>query len=174
CGACHGAQAEGNQSLGAPPLAGQSPSYLLRQLDHFNKGIRGSPGDTEGQQMRQILRALPAAGDWHAVIAYVQTLSAVRKPFSHGQSRGHGQEVYRLCSSCHSDQAQGNETLEAPALAILPQWYLIAQLKKFRTGIRGRAEEDAAGARMRAASLALESDADVKDVAAYIATRLRH
>ena len=41
CAACHGAAGEGNQALGAPPLAGQDAAYLARQLHNFKAGRRG-------------------------------------------------------------------------------------------------------------------------------------
>ena len=45
CAACHGANAEGNQSLNAPKLAGQPGWYLARQVHNFKQGLRGgAPG----------------------------------------------------------------------------------------------------------------------------------
>ena len=41
CAACHGANGQGNQALGAPPLAGQDAAYLARQLNNFKAGRRG-------------------------------------------------------------------------------------------------------------------------------------
>ena len=42
CGACHGGQAEGNESLSAPRLAGLDVAYLKRQHRNFGKGLRGA------------------------------------------------------------------------------------------------------------------------------------
>ena len=53
CIACHGVNGEGNMTLNAPGIAGQSESYLKRQLWEFKKGLRGAEeGDTIGAQMR--------------------------------------------------------------------------------------------------------------------------
>ena len=61
----------------------------------------------------------------------------------------------------------------APAIAGLPQWYVEAQLQKFRAGYRGAHFDDIAGMRMRPMSLSLENDADVTAVAAYVASLRR-
>ena len=42
CGACHGAQGEGNLALHAPKLSGQSDWYLKRQLKYYKQGVRGT------------------------------------------------------------------------------------------------------------------------------------
>ncbi len=43
CAACHGADLRGTGQM--PPLAGRSPSYLLRQLFAFRSGARAAPAD---------------------------------------------------------------------------------------------------------------------------------
>lgn len=68
CAGCHGKQAEGNPAVGAPRLAGQDVAYLLRQLEGFRVGWRGTaPGDTQGQQMVAIARAIPEQTSSQAV-----------------------------------------------------------------------------------------------------------
>ena len=62
CQTCHGERLQGNQTTGAPPLAGQSAAYLLRQFTAFRSGDRGKhPDDTYGQQMRGIALGLNEA-----------------------------------------------------------------------------------------------------------------
>jgi len=60
CVACHGTKAEGNQNLGAPPLAGANDWYLLRQLKNFKGKVRGGDPtrDVFGGQMQGISAAL--------------------------------------------------------------------------------------------------------------------
>lgn len=75
CAACHGAEGQGSQVLGAPALAGQSDWYLLRQLEKYAIGARGyDPADTAGQQMRATMAVLGSAGDAADVVAYINTL----------------------------------------------------------------------------------------------------
>ncbi len=57
CGACHGGQAQGNTSFNAPKLAGLSTSYLLRQMQNFTNGLRGThQQDKFGRQMAMMAK----------------------------------------------------------------------------------------------------------------------
>lgn len=59
CAACHGVHAEGNSSLGAPPLRQQDEAYLWTQLAHFRSGVRGSnPADAKGKQMAAAVKQM--------------------------------------------------------------------------------------------------------------------
>ena len=59
CLACHGANGEGNSALSSPALAGQSKDYLIRQLQSYQSGIRGThPNDTYGMQMTAMVSTL--------------------------------------------------------------------------------------------------------------------
>jgi cytochrome c553 len=63
CAACHGPDA---QKLGAPPLRGQHPEYLERQLAAFAQGMRQNDIN---EQMRQIAHEL-TPDEMHALAAY--------------------------------------------------------------------------------------------------------
>ena len=65
CTACHGADLRGSDPV--PPLAGRSPSYLLRQLLAFRSGARATDA---GQPMQPIVQRL-GLGEMIAVAAYV-------------------------------------------------------------------------------------------------------
>jgi cytochrome c553 len=86
------------------------------------------------------------------------------------QEVARGKELFALCTQCHMSDGRGSPLALAPAIAGLPQWYVTAQLQKFRAGYRGQHFDDIAGMRMRPMSLALADDADVTAVAAYVAT----
>lgn len=76
CVACHGAAAEGNQLMGAPPLAGQYSWYLLRQLQAYRSGQRGADEkDARGAMMKQIAATLQQEQDLNDLVAYINTLS---------------------------------------------------------------------------------------------------
>lgn len=75
CSACHGSNGKGNQSLGAPRLAGASTDYLTRQFAAFKAGRRGAhPDDKLGAQMRAIAAMLPDARTEQDVILYAAGL----------------------------------------------------------------------------------------------------
>ncbi len=68
CSSCHG---QGLKGVGlVPPLAGRSPTYLLRQLLAFQTGARRGPG---GGPMQPVVAAL-AIGQMIDVAAYAASL----------------------------------------------------------------------------------------------------
>lgn len=75
CAACHGANAQGNEALGAPALAGQNDWYLLTQLRNFRAGFRGShQEDTFGSQMITMSKTLKDDQAVINVVSYINTL----------------------------------------------------------------------------------------------------
>ena len=75
CAACHGANAQGNEALGAPALAGQNDWYLLTQLRNFRAGFRGShQEDTFGSQMVTMSKTLRDDQAVINVVSYINTL----------------------------------------------------------------------------------------------------
>ena len=75
CGACHGAQAQGNYALQAPRLAGQEDWYLKRQLENFRHGVRGAhQEDNYGHQMVLMARSLQNEQSINDLLAYLNTL----------------------------------------------------------------------------------------------------
>ena len=80
-----------------------------------------------------------------------------------------GEALYTLCAQCHGAAGDGNPAALAPAIAGLDQWYVEAQLAKFRSGVRGKHPQDTGGLRLYPRSLWLASDADAAAVAGYVA-----
>ena len=75
CSACHGSNGLGNETLGAPRLAGVEPKYLARQLAAFKSSRRGGQeGDRLGAQMRAISAMLPDPRTERDVIIYAASL----------------------------------------------------------------------------------------------------
>ena len=75
CGACHGANGEGQEALNAPRLQGQQDWYITRQLENFKAGIRGTnPKDTNGMVMAPMAQTLPNDQAVADVVAYIKTL----------------------------------------------------------------------------------------------------
>jgi cytochrome c553 len=72
CIACHGESAQGVPAVDGPALTPLDDWYLVRQLQMFRSGVRGShAADRPGQQMRASVTALPdqAIADIAAYIA---------------------------------------------------------------------------------------------------------
>jgi cytochrome c553 len=82
----------------------------------------------------------------------------------------HGADLYRNCIPCHGNDGSGNADVGAPSIAGAPQWYVEAQLGKFKHGQRAYHPDDITGLRMRPMTLTLPTDDDVEDVAGYVAS----
>jgi len=75
CGACHGADASGNERLNSPSLVGLSATYLSRQYANYLDGKRGShESDKLGRQMKIIAGTLSDQAKIDSVIAYIVSL----------------------------------------------------------------------------------------------------
>lgn len=75
CASCHGQQAEGLEQMAGPKLAGQNDWYLVRQIEHYQQGLRGyDPKDVFGNQMKPMAATLASEQAIHDVVAYINTL----------------------------------------------------------------------------------------------------
>jgi len=75
CAACHGQNAEGNEQMGGPSLAGQDDWYLVRQIQGYKDGHRGYDAkDIFGNQMRPMAATLASEQAINDVVAYINTL----------------------------------------------------------------------------------------------------
>ncbi len=75
CAACHGQQAEGNEALGGPRLAGLDDWYLVRQLDNFKNNRRGyHASDVYGMQMKPMASTLATPQSINDVVVYINSL----------------------------------------------------------------------------------------------------
>lgn len=79
-----------------------------------------------------------------------------------------GKAAYMLCSSCHGAEGEGNQAMNAPAVAGLSDWYLKRQIHKFKDGQRGTHPDDIYGAQMRPMAMALTDEAKIDAVVDYI------
>jgi cytochrome c oxidase subunit 2 len=59
--------------------------------------------------------------------------------------------------------------LNAPAIAGQEGWYLVRQLQNFKNGVRGGGS-DTFGAQMAPMAMALATDADIANIAAYVSS----
>jgi cytochrome c553 len=70
--------------------------------------------------------------------------------------------------TCHGPDGRGNQDLGSPDLTHQADWYMLSQLQKFKSGMRGAHPEDITGAQMAAMSQTLEDEQAMKDVIVYI------
>lgn len=171
CLLCHGASANGNYGIRAPKLSGMEGWYLTRQLENFAAGIRGTPAqDAPGHEMMPVGLRLKQENVLAEAVAFITSLESRKPAATISGNLAKGKQLYQSCAACHGAKAEGNATLQAPALASRSDWYLVTQLRNFKQGLRGSDARDALGAQMRAIGATLPDEAAINDVVAYINT----
>ncbi|HXG22273.1 MAG TPA: c-type cytochrome [Methylomirabilota bacterium] len=171
CSACHGENGQGNSLHNAPVIAGLAPWYIEAQLYKFRSGQRGyHADDVAGLQMRPMARALKSDEDLKSVAAYVAGLPPAQPGATLQGDAAHGKELYATCIACHGQDGKGNDAVKSPGLIHQADWYFVAQLKKFRDGLRGARNDDPTGAQMRAMTVMLQDEQSLTDLAAYVGT----
>lgn len=170
CAQCHKVDGHGQESVGAPSIAGLPDWYVKTQLMNFRQGIRGAHfDDIEGLRMRPMSLSLPASEDVDAVALYVGTMHPMAPPASvQGGDAGHGSQLFTTCQACHGADAKGNEGMGAPPLTVQPDWYLVRQLGKFKHGVRGADPRDVRGASMAPMAKGLADEQAMKDVVGHV------
>jgi cytochrome c oxidase subunit 2 len=106
--------------------------------------------------------------DVASVALYVSRLPAQRPaPTLRVGDAGRGKVEYQACASCHG--ADGEGKYDVPPVVAQADWYLLAQLRKYREAWRGTNANDLQASRMRAVVIPLD-DRAMEDVVAYIGT----
>jgi cytochrome c553 len=164
CAGCHGV--DGNSASGVwPKLAGQHATYLSKQIYDFKSGAREDP------VMKGMVAALSDT-DIADIAAYYESQEIKSGPFDK-EMLEKGEAIYRggitetsvpACIACHSPTGSGNGPALFPSLKSQHPEYTIAQLKKFKDGIRN----NDAGKMMHNVSVRM-LDSEMAAVAAYIA-----
>jgi len=171
CASCHGFRGQGNHLVNAPAISSLEPWYLERQLINFRDGIRGHADDDQpGKTMAEMTRGLESDAEIADLVAYIETLPDAAPDATLEGDETNGRQAYTSCSACHGADASGNETLNAPGLTGLDDWYQLAQLKKFHGGQRGALSADVYGQQMAPMARLLPDEQAMKDVIAYIRT----
>ena len=174
CAACHGENGEGRKIANAPRISGQHSWYIARQLNNFKNNVRGTHiNDITGMQMRPIAMTLGTDQDIDDVVEYVGSLNGRVKHSGVIGNIKKGESAYAVCATCHGANGQGNEALNAPKIAGLPDWYVERQLNNFKKGIRGVHPKDIYGQQMRPMAMALLNDEAVRDMTVFVASLKR-
>ena len=169
CAPCHGAAGEGSTARGTPAIAGLPAWYVSAQLQRFQTGARGQHADdVEGLRMQAMSRQLRSEVETRAVARHVASLPRVTNTAAiGGGDAAAGQRAYLLCASCHGVTGRGFEAGNVPPLAGMDDWYVAAQIRKFKNGVRGTMPGDAFGPVMRAVAAPLSAE-NIDYIAAYV------
>jgi len=169
CVTCHGPKGGGDLALRTPRIGGLASWYIARQLKLFHRGLRGgSDEDRFGTYMRSSVLLLDNAGI-EELAAHYSKLDPEPLPKVVEGDVDRGAEIYKVCSACHGERAEGDASLNTPTLVGQSGPYMIRQLEHFRTGLRGADPEDVFGQQMAPiVRKTLTSRQDSADVVAYI------
>ncbi len=102
------------------------------------------------------------------VAAFIGTLADKPVPATVKGNATNGQRRYATCGTCHGPDGGGIEATNAPRLKGMNDWYLVTQLRNFRSGIRGSHPQDMHGSQMALMAAILNDDQAINDVVAYI------
>ena len=92
--------------------------------------------------MRPMSRTLRTPEDVALMADYVAALPPVPAATRIAGDAARGKTLFTPCVECHGADAHGNRDKNAPALNRASDWYLVAQLGKFKAGIRGTHPQD--------------------------------
>lgn len=174
CAACHGPKGEGNEQIKSPSIAGIPAWYMTTQMANFREGRRGHDiKDALGMLMSAVARMLKP-GQIKALSAHIEAMPVVApKVAAVGPDVDlqNGMMLWQeRCMECHRYNASGELAFGSPPLIGRQDWYLAAQIEKFKNGQRGTIKGDVNGAKMVLSSQFIEDEQALKDVIAYIMT----
>tara|TARA_R110001583_G_scaffold1542_7_gene11959 strand:- start:6373 stop:6972 length:600 start_codon:yes stop_codon:yes gene_type:complete len=163
CAACHGP--DGNSLVSMyPSLAGQSASYVAKQLADFKSGERQDP------VMVGMVAGLSAT-DMNDLAAYY-AVQIPKAGVGEGSAAGHklyfGGDVKKgitACVACHGVKGQGMAQAGFPAIAGQNSDYLKKQITTFRDGSRSNDKNNM----MRNIAINL-SDSDIDELVKYMSS----
>ena len=114
-------------------------------------------------------RTLRGEEDIKAVAAYIATLEPkVPDATLTGGDPQMGQTLYAICVACHGPDLKGKQEMKTPSLKYMPDWYQLAQLKKYKHAIRGANDPDPQSLQMQAITMGLQNEKMMIDVVAYV------
>ena len=172
CTTCHGVHGEGTPGSGYfPRLAGKPATYLARQMQDFQNGLRKyAPMEYTVRQlspayMREIAEYFAAQQVPYLRSPLPPVSAATLQRGEQLVSKGDPARKIPACASCHGSQLTGVEP-STPGLVGLPYDYISAQLGSWRTHTRGTVAPDC----MAVVATRL-SGSDITAVAASLASR---
>ena len=134
CASCHGNNGNSLVTM-YPKLAGQSATYLIKQLKAFKNGTRKNP----------IMAGMAAALSDQDQIDIASYFASQKTSQGNGKNNALGKKLYfggnakrgiPACVACHGVNGEGMAKAGFPAVAKQNVEYLQSQLKQFHSGAR--------------------------------------
>ena len=136
-------------------------------------GWMAAPGAAAEDPYGYEMQPMAAVLDDDGIAAAAEFVNATRSPAPAVTIEGDaekGRAGYATCAACHGINGKGNEALGSPDLTVTNDWYLVTQLRNFKSGARGSHPADIYGMQMRASVQLLADDEAIADVVSYINT----
>ena len=169
CTLCHSTR----EMQRGPIIDGLPGWYVSSQVLKFQDGVRGTnPTNRSEQLMAAAVSDLDPTINLADLAQFIQEQHPSFSPITARGDVDRGKSIYAACIPCHGHRGEGNELLKAPPLAMIEDWYMLEQLRKFQTNQRGYDPRDVQGALMKATVAGLSRE-DFSDVTTYIVTTLR-
>ena len=141
CAACHGP--DGNSLVPMyPKLAGQSASYLVKQLTEFKLGMTSAG---KSGRVDPVMGGMAMALSEQDIADVSAFYASQKSTAGNGVTNAEGKKLYlggnaemevTACVACHGINGKGMPSAGFPALASQNAEYLKSQLEKFRSGAR--------------------------------------
>lgn len=126
--------------------------------------------DVYGPLMRAVAMTLADDQAVQDLAAYVTSLSPPNPPATVEGDAAAGAAGYLTCIACHGAKGEGNQALNAPALAGQHDWYTVRQMQNYIAGVRGSDPANIFDTQMRPMAMVLPTPEAINNVAAYINT----
>lgn len=155
------------------PIIDGLPAWSVGlQLRKFRDGIRGGNATNKSEFLMAAGESIVRDDEEiRRVAAHIASLPPQSHLLTVRGDKNRGKLIYLQCANCHGFKGEGKLESKSPPLNTLEDWFQLEQLRKFKSGLRGKHPQDAEGNAMRLAVLGL-SDADLKNVTRYIAEDL--
>jgi cytochrome c553 len=140
CARCHGQGAIGDSRNVIPALAGQRQAYLIKELADFAELER------DGEEMHAVVSkaALNQPQEWADLAGYLSQLPFTRFPeTADGGGVDLGEAIFQeQCSSCHEEDARGDDDGFIPSLRNQHYSYLVRQMRSLAASHRLNVDTD--------------------------------
>jgi cytochrome c oxidase subunit 2 len=155
------------------PILDGLPAWSVElQVKKFRDKVRGdNPANKSEVLMAAGESILHDGGEIRRVAEHIASLPPQAHLLTVKGDKNRGKLVYLQCVNCHGSKGEGKLESKSPPLNTLEDWFQLEQLRKFKSGLRGKHPQDPEGNVMRLAVMGL-SDDDLKNVTRYIAEDL--
>ena len=175
CKSCHGEKGTGGDPAAKPDpnIPVLAPNITILKEDYAKAQFKAIlEGKRKGKGSESMVKALKESKlsekEIQAALEYALKLEEGESKHKGFGDKTMGQARYVICATCHGQNGEGyiNPAIPAPRIQGQSDIYIVEMVKNFKAGHRGN--DTPGGMQMKAMSMTLATDDDIKNVAAYI------